>query len=113
MTTQRQIEDNDFPASGTGKSSKPTTVLVHGALEDASIWNAVIPRLQLDGYPVIGFANLLLGVAVDAAYLRTFWTGSRGSRSSFPTPTAGPSSPRPGTTPRSRALSTRPLLCPQ
>ena len=32
--------------------SKPTIVLVHGAFEDASIWNVVIQRLQRDGYPV-------------------------------------------------------------
>jgi len=49
----------------------PTIVLVHGAFEDASIWNKVIPRVQRDGYPVIAFANPLLGVAVDAAYLRS------------------------------------------
>ena len=50
---------------------KPTIVLVHGALEDASIWHGVIPWLQRDGYPVIVFANPLRGVAVDAAYLRS------------------------------------------
>lgn len=50
---------------------KPTIVLVHGAFEDASIWNKVIQRLQRDGYPVVAFANPLLGVAVDAAYLRS------------------------------------------
>ena len=49
----------------------PTIVLVHGAFEDASIWNKVIARLQRDGYPVVAFANPLLGVAVDAAYLRS------------------------------------------
>ncbi|MET4115438.1 pimeloyl-ACP methyl ester carboxylesterase [Bradyrhizobium sp. JR4.1] len=53
------------------KSTKPTIVLVHGAFEDASIWNRVIQRLQRDGYPVVAFANPLLGVAVDAAYLRS------------------------------------------
>src|SRR5690348_7515818 len=55
----------------TVESPKPTVVLVHGAFEDASIWNGVILRLQRDGYPVIAFANPLQGVAVDAAYLRT------------------------------------------
>jgi pimeloyl-ACP methyl ester carboxylesterase len=50
---------------------KPTIVLVHGAFEDASIWNVVIQRLQRDGYPVVAFGNPLLGVAVDAAYLRS------------------------------------------
>jgi pimeloyl-ACP methyl ester carboxylesterase len=49
----------------------PTIVLVHGAFEDASIWNGVIQRLQRDGYPIVAFANPLLGVAVDAAYLRS------------------------------------------
>lgn len=53
------------------KSATPTIVLVHGAFEDASIWNGVIQRLQRAGYPVVAFANPLLGVAVDAAYLRT------------------------------------------
>ncbi len=50
---------------------KPTIVLVHGAFEDGSIWNGVIQRLQGIGYPVVVFANPLLGVAVDAAYLRS------------------------------------------
>ncbi|MFP3646691.1 alpha/beta fold hydrolase [Paraburkholderia sp. SIMBA_054] len=53
------------------ESPKPTILLVHGAFEDASIWNRVIRRLKCDGYPVIAFANPLLGVAVDAAYLRS------------------------------------------
>jgi len=50
---------------------KPTIVLVHGAFEDASIWNGVIQRLQRDGYPVVAFANPLLGPAIDTAYLRS------------------------------------------
>ena len=53
------------------ESLKPTIVLVHGAFEDASIWNGVIQRLQRDGYPVVAPANPLQGVAVDAAYLRS------------------------------------------
>lgn len=53
------------------RSGKPTVVLVHGAFEDASIWHDVIERLQHAGYPVVAFANPLLGVAVDTAYLRT------------------------------------------
>jgi pimeloyl-ACP methyl ester carboxylesterase len=71
MDTRGQIEDDDFLTSGSGQSSKPTIVLVHGALEDASIWSRVIPLLQRDGFPVICFANPLLGLAVDAAYLRS------------------------------------------
>jgi pimeloyl-ACP methyl ester carboxylesterase len=61
------------------ESLKPTIVLVHGAFEDASIWNAVIPRLQRVGYPVVAFANPLLGVAVDAAYLRSVLNRIEGS----------------------------------
>jgi pimeloyl-ACP methyl ester carboxylesterase len=71
MKFQERIEDNDLPILESSQSAKPTIVLVHGAFEDASIWNGVIPRLQRDGYPVIAFANPLLGVAVDAAYLRS------------------------------------------
>jgi pimeloyl-ACP methyl ester carboxylesterase len=71
MDTQEQIENNDVPASGSAQSSKPTIVLVHGALEDASIWHLVIPRLHSEGYPVIAFANPLRSLSVDVAYLRT------------------------------------------
>lgn len=53
------------------ESPKPTIVLVHGAFEDASIWNGVIERLQRDGFPVIAFGNPLLGPAIDTAYLRS------------------------------------------
>jgi pimeloyl-ACP methyl ester carboxylesterase len=53
------------------KGQKPTIVLVHGAFEDASIWNGVISRLQRGGFRVIAFGNPLLGVAVDTAYLRS------------------------------------------
>lgn len=60
-------------------SLKPTIVLVHGAFEDASIWNVVIQRLQRVGYPVVAFANPLLGVAVDAAYLRSVLNRIEGS----------------------------------
>ena len=51
-------------------SSKPTIVLVHGALEDSSLWtHGVIQGLQRDGYPVKVFSNPLRGVAHDTAYL--------------------------------------------
>ena len=54
------------------KSSKPTIVLVHGAIEDSSLWtHGVIQGLQRDGYPVKVFSNPLRGVAHDAAYLRS------------------------------------------
>lgn len=58
---------------------KPTIVLVHGALEDASIWHQVIPRLQRDGYPVIAFANPLRSLSIDVAFLRTLLDRIEGS----------------------------------
>jgi alpha-beta hydrolase superfamily lysophospholipase len=55
MNTQGKIENNDVPTSGSGESSKPTIVLVHGAVEDSSLWtHGVIQRLQRDGYPFRG-----------------------------------------------------------
>jgi pimeloyl-ACP methyl ester carboxylesterase len=79
MDTQRQIENNDSPTSGSIQSLKPTIVLVHGAVEDSSLWtHGVIQGLQRDGYPVICFSNPLRGVAVDAAYLRSVLDRSEG-----------------------------------
>jgi pimeloyl-ACP methyl ester carboxylesterase len=46
---------------------KPTVVLVHGAFADASSWNAVVERLQKDGYRVVAAANPLRGLATDSA----------------------------------------------
>ena len=72
MDTKRQTKDNDSPTSGSGESSKPTIVLVHGAVEDSSLWtHGVIQGLQRKGYPIKVFSNPLRGLAVDAAYLRS------------------------------------------
>jgi pimeloyl-ACP methyl ester carboxylesterase len=49
--------------------AKPTIVLVHGAFADASSWNAVIERLQHQGYTVVAPPNPLRGVGADSAYL--------------------------------------------
>ena len=62
--TQKQMADSDF--------TKPTIVLVHGAVEDSSIWtHGVIQGLQRDGYPVRVYSNPLRGLANDVAYLRS------------------------------------------
>ena len=54
------------------ESTKPTIVLVHGAVEDSSLWtHGVIQRLQREGYPFKVFSNPLRGLAVDVAYLRS------------------------------------------
>ncbi|MFF8724953.1 alpha/beta fold hydrolase [Streptomyces sp. NPDC015171] len=54
-----------------GSQQKPTVVLVHGAFADASSWNAVVQRLQGDGYQVIAPANTLRGIPQDSTYLNS------------------------------------------
>ncbi|MFC7758870.1 alpha/beta fold hydrolase [Catellatospora bangladeshensis] len=54
-------------AAAARKQTKPTIVLVHGAFADSSSWNAVIPLLQAQGYPVVAAPNALRGVSSDAA----------------------------------------------
>jgi len=64
MNTQEQTAHKDFP--------KLTIVLVHGAVEDSSLWtHGVIQGLQRDGYPVRVYSNPLRGLANDVAYLRS------------------------------------------
>jgi pimeloyl-ACP methyl ester carboxylesterase len=54
-------------ANPAAAGAKPTIVLVHGAFADASSWDGVTARLLAGGYPVVGMANPLRGVASDAA----------------------------------------------
>jgi pimeloyl-ACP methyl ester carboxylesterase len=49
-----------------------TIVLVHGALTDASVWNAVTRRLQGAGRRVLAPALPMRGLEPDAAYLAGF-----------------------------------------
>lgn len=49
-------------------AAKPTIVLIHGAFADAGSWSGVAQRLVAKGYPVLGVANPLRGVASDAQY---------------------------------------------
>jgi pimeloyl-ACP methyl ester carboxylesterase len=58
-------------AAATDHGAKPTIVLVHGGFADASGWNAVIDRLQHDGYKTIAPANPLRGIPTDAAYINS------------------------------------------
>ena len=58
-------------AAGSG-SPKPTIVLEHGSWADASSWNAVIRRLQRDGYTVYAPPNPLRGLGYDSATLADF-----------------------------------------
>ncbi|WP_018505246.1 alpha/beta fold hydrolase [Parafrankia discariae] len=52
--------------------ARPTVVLVHGAWADGSGWNAVVARLQRDGYPVRVPPNPLRGLAGDSATVAAF-----------------------------------------
>jgi len=58
--------------SPAGGEPKPSIVLVHGAWADSSSWNAVVSRLQHDGYTVYVPPNPLLGLRYDPAFLRDF-----------------------------------------
>lgn len=70
------------PATTAARSDsaapKPTVVLVHGALADASSWNGVVARLQSAGYPVIAPANPLRGLATDATYIASVLKSIKG-----------------------------------
>jgi pimeloyl-ACP methyl ester carboxylesterase len=59
-------------AAAAGDSPMPSIVLVHGAWADTSSWDAVIQRLQADGYTVYAPPNPLQGLPYDAAYLADF-----------------------------------------
>ena len=58
---------NPAVAGPAQAAAKPTIVLVHGAFADSSSWDGVTAKLLADGYPVVGVANPLRGVASDAA----------------------------------------------
>jgi pimeloyl-ACP methyl ester carboxylesterase len=58
--------------TATSAGPKPSIVLVHGAWADSSSWNAVVTRLQHDGYTVYVPPNPLLGLSYDSAFLRDF-----------------------------------------
>jgi pimeloyl-ACP methyl ester carboxylesterase len=51
---------------------RPTIVLVHGALTDASVWNDISGRLRGMGYTTIAPAIPLRGLHTDAEYLSAF-----------------------------------------
>jgi pimeloyl-ACP methyl ester carboxylesterase len=57
------------PGWSNPHQAKPTIVLISGAFEDSSNWDAVMTRLQRDGYQVIAAATPMRGLATDAAYV--------------------------------------------
>ena len=50
----------------------PTIVLIHGALSDASVWNAVNAKLQQEGHTVLAPAMPMRSLAEDITYLSSF-----------------------------------------
>jgi pimeloyl-ACP methyl ester carboxylesterase len=56
-------------SAATPESTKPTIVLVHGALAGSSSWDGVISKLQTDGYTVIAAPNPLRSLKSDSDYV--------------------------------------------
>jgi pimeloyl-ACP methyl ester carboxylesterase len=53
-------------------ATNPTIVLIHGALSDASVWNAVNGKLQQENYAVLAPAMPMRNLAEDISYLASF-----------------------------------------
>lgn len=72
-----------FSGSAAAQSApvteKPVIVLVHGAFAESSSWDAVITRLEKDGYTVIAAANPLRGVVSDGASVSRIVKSIKGS----------------------------------
>jgi pimeloyl-ACP methyl ester carboxylesterase len=65
-------------AQPAANQAKPTIVLVHGAFAESSSWNAVIARLNRDGYTAVAASNPLRSVATDAASVSTLVRSIKG-----------------------------------
>jgi len=70
--TQLASSSAATPRSATQTGPKPSIVLVHGAWADSSSWDALVSRLQRDGYTVYVPPNPLLGLRYDSAFIRDF-----------------------------------------
>jgi pimeloyl-ACP methyl ester carboxylesterase len=57
---------------------KPTVVLVHGALADASSWNGEVAPAQAAGYDVRAIANLLQDPTTDSQYVADYLASIQG-----------------------------------
>jgi len=57
-------------ALAAGDADKPTVVLVHGAFDDGSGWNNVVPSLLTRGLKVVSVQNPLSSLADDVAATR-------------------------------------------
>jgi pimeloyl-ACP methyl ester carboxylesterase len=68
----RTVTPATIAKTGSAGQPRPSIVLVHGAWADSSSWDAVVTRLQRDGYTVYVPPNPLLGLGYDPAFLRDF-----------------------------------------
>jgi pimeloyl-ACP methyl ester carboxylesterase len=57
------------PSAATPASTRPTIVLVHGALTGSSSWDGVISKLETDGYAVIAAPDPLRSLKSDSDYI--------------------------------------------
>jgi pimeloyl-ACP methyl ester carboxylesterase len=73
-----QVASARTAAPALASGPKPTIVLEHGAWADSGSWNAVIQRLQADGYTVYAPPNPLQGLNYDSAYLADFLHSIKG-----------------------------------
>lgn len=58
------------PAQAATGSEKPTVVFVHGAFDDGSAWNEIIPTLHAKGLKVVSVQNPLSSLADDVSATR-------------------------------------------
>lgn len=58
------------PSLAAGEARQPTVVLVHGAFDDGSGWNEVVPSLLAKGLKVVSVQNPLSSLADDVAATR-------------------------------------------
>lgn len=58
------------PAHAAPNADKPTVVFVHGAFDDGSAWNEIIPSLHAKGLNVVSVQNPLSSLADDVSATR-------------------------------------------
>jgi pimeloyl-ACP methyl ester carboxylesterase len=58
------------PANAAPDAEKPTVVFVHGAFDDGSAWNEIIPSLHAKGLKVVSVQNPLSSLADDVSATR-------------------------------------------
>jgi len=113
MNTQKQIATTTFLPRGLANHLSLLSCLCTGPVEDSCSGSWSDPAAPARRYLFKVFSNPLRGVRTNAAYLRSLLGHDRGAADpGFPRLRRGRPSPRPGTTPRSRALSTRAPQCP-